>query len=488
MTNILLINPPDDRMIQGAVPRELGRDRMGKFPPLGLLYLASSAQKTFPSLNIRILDAIADNLSHEDIANEIEACHPDIVGLSVYSFTLVDGIMVAEAAKQRVPRCKVIVGGFHSGIYPRETLSCSPHIDVSVAGEAEETFPLILEKMLDGAPPTGISGVSCKLADGSLHVNADMPFIKDLDSLAFPDRRLVSYQKHTCILGSTGLTTNILATRGCPYKCQYCYVNIKKYRIRSLDNLMAEIHDCVSLGIRELFFVDDLFNINKKHLLAFSKRVLQEGLKITWNFRGRVNQIDEEVLENAREAGCTRIHYGVESGNQEILNRISKGTDLETIRRVISLTHRAGIEVSSNIMIGLPGESPVQTEETVRFVLSLETDYLQAAVFTPYPATPLYEEGMRTGLLKTDYWRQFALNPDPEFQPLIWGEFYTREQLFKQLRHLYRRFYLRPRFVLFYLRRMKNLAGLRQMLANLLTFIRLTLGSESRQINGRPQQ
>jgi len=479
MVNILLINPPDDRMIQGAVPRELGRDRMGKYPPLGLLYLASNAKKHNPDLNIRIIDAIADSLTMEDIAGEVEEFRPDVVGLSVYSFTVPDSVLVAATVKRVAPKCKVIFGGFHPGIYPEETLKCSPNIDITVSGEAEESFPLVLDRLLNNLPPLDIAGVSCKLPDGTLNIDRGMPFIQDLDSLAFPDRRMVSYKKHSCILGSNRLSTNILATRGCPYKCQYCYVNIKKYRIRSVDNLMAEIHDCLSLGIDEFFFVDDLFNIHRKHVIAFSDRIIQEGLDIQWNFRGRVNQIDEEVLEKAKQAGCTRIHYGVESGNQEILKKVSKGTDLKVIRKAVSLTHKAGIEVSSNIMLGLPGESAKETEQTIQLALELDTDYLQAAVFTPYPSTPLYEEGRKNGLLPNDYWREFALKPDENFKPMIWEEFYTQEQIFDKLRSLYRRFYFRPRFVWFYIRRIKDLNMLKQVFSNFTTIIRLVFGTES---------
>ncbi|MBF0614618.1 MAG: radical SAM protein [Magnetococcales bacterium] len=480
MSKILLINPPDQKMIQGAVPRELGRDRMGKYPPLGLLYLASSTLAHHPNLNIRILDAIADSLTENDLMAAIEEMQPDIVGISVYSFTMVDGVDVARIAKRVAPNCQVVFGGFHPSIYPEETLRCSPDIDVAVAGEAEETFPLLVEQLLNRQPPVGIPGVSVKLANGNLHVDHGMPFVQNLDALPFPDRRMVSYLKHRCILGSQGLTTNILATRGCPYKCKYCYVNIKNYRIRSLDNLMAEIHDCISLGIEEFFFVDDLFNIHRKHVLAFSERILQEGVKIRWNFRGRVNQIDEEVLAKARQAGCTRVHFGVESGNPQVLKRIAKGTNLESIRRALALTRQAGIEVSSNIMIGLPGESPRETEETIRFALSLETDYIQAAVFTPYPDTPLYKEGLESGLLPHDYWRDFALHPKADFEPLIWSEFYTKEQLFDQLRTLYRRFYMRPRFVLSYLKKIRSWADFWQLVKNFLTFLMLITAFESR--------
>lgn len=475
MIKIMLINPPDYKMVQGAIPKELGSDRMGKYPPLGLLYIAKAAITKIPTLDIRIVDAITDKLTHDDIRRKIAGFAPDVVGLSVYTFTLIDALQVAQSVKTTVPSAKVVFGGFHPSIYPKETLLCSPYVDIAVAGEAEETFPELIGRILDKEPLEGLAGVSLKKTDGSIHLDNRIPFTKDLDGLPIIDRTIVNYRKHTCILGAQGLSTNILSSRGCPFKCQYCYVNIKQYRLRSIDNLLAEIRECIALGIHDFFFVDDLFNINKERVSAFSERIINEGLKISWSFRGRVDQINAEVLEKAKQAGCTRIHYGVESGVPEILKRICKGTDIQMVKNVIGLTKKAGIEVSSNIMIGLPGESPEETEQTIDFALALQTDYVQIAVFTPYPETPLYKEGLNAGLFPNDYWRDFALNPTEKFEPYIWGEFYTRVQIFDKLREFYRRFYLRPRFIFYYLKRSIKVASPIVVIKNAFTFITLIL-------------
>lgn len=470
---ILLINPPDAKMIQGAIPKELGSDKMGKYPPLGLLYIASSIRKHLPQVTVKIIDAIADNLDYKEVHKEIAEFTPDMVGMTVYTFTLIDALEIARCAKEFSKNCLVIFGGFHPSIYPEETLRCSPCVDIAVAGEAEETFVEMLRRKLNNEGLDDIPGISFKRSDGTLAIDTRVPFISDLDKLPFPDRTLVNYHNHTCILGATGLSTNILSSRGCPFPCKYCFVNIKKYRLRSLPNLLAEIKQCIELGINDFFFMDDLFNINKQRVIEFSQLIINERIKINWSFRGRVDQVDEQVLRLAKQAGCIRIHYGVESGVPEILKRVSKGTNLEMVKQALRLTRKAGIEVSSNIMIGLPGESPAETEQTIKYLLELDTDYVQAAVFTPYPETPLYKEGLASGLLPSDYWRSFALKPQEGFEPLIWGEFYTREQIFDKLRDLYRRFYMRPQFILHYLRHLTSFAAFRQMIRNGLTFISL---------------
>ena len=470
---LMLINPPDAKMIQGAIPKELGSDKMGKYPPLGLLYIASSIREHIPMVTVKIVDAIADNLDCGDVRKELQEFKPDMVGMTVYTFTLLDALDVACIVKDVSQDCMVVFGGFHPSIYPAETLQCSPYVDVAVAGEAEETFVEMVGRLLRLETLDGIPGISFKRADGSLVIDTQVPFVQDLDRLPFPDRTQVNYQNHTCILGATGLSTNILSSRGCPFPCKYCFVNIKKYRLRSLPNLLAEIQQCVKLGIYDFFFMDDLFNINKQRVIDFSEMIIREQLNINWSFRGRVDQIDGNLLRLAKQAGCIRIHYGVESGVPEILKRVSKGTDLEMVKRALSLTTKAGIEVSSNIMIGLPGESPTQTEQTIHYLLELDTDYVQAAVFTPYPETQLYKEGLESGVLPADYWREFALNPSEGFEPLIWGEFYTREQIFDKLRALYRRFYMRPKFIIHYLRHLNSFAALKQMVRNGITFISL---------------
>ncbi|MBO05789.1 MAG: hypothetical protein CMI58_01895 [Parcubacteria group bacterium] len=474
MINVLLINPPDYKMIQGAIPKELGSDRMGKYPPLGLLYIASYAQTRYPAiLNINIVDAITDSLTHEEIHRIIEEFQPDIIGISVYTFTLIDSLQVARSAKKIIPHVPVVFGGFHPTIYPKETLLCSPDVDIVVAGEAEEAFSAVIGRILNMQSLEGLPGVSFKKLNGDIHIDKQTQFVTDLNALPFPDRRMVNYKHHSCILGATGLTTNILSSRGCPYRCRYCYVNIREYRVRSLDNIFAEIHNCLSLDINEFFFVDDLFNLSKRRVIGFSERVIDEGLDIRWSFRGRVDQIDDETLEKAKKAGCTRIHFGIESGVPKILKRVGKGTNLEMVRNTLSLTRQFGIEVSSSIMIGLPGESPRETDETIRFVLSLSTDYIQAAVFTPYPKTAFYEEGLRSSLLPNDYWSDFALHPVENFEPYIWGEFYTKDQLFDKLREIYRRFYLRPRFILSYVKHLTSLKAITKLAKNFQTFLSL---------------
>jgi len=384
-------------------------------------------------------------------------------------------LQVARNTKILRPQTTVVFGGFHPSIYPKETLQCSPDVDIAIAGEAEETFCTVIDNIASGRDLAGIPGVSFRSPDGVIHHDARVPFVQDLNGLPMPDRTMVNYQKHQCIIGSKGMSTNILSSRGCPFKCTYCYVNVKNYRLRTLDNLQAEIRHCLSLGIREFFFMDDLFNITKQRVIDFSEMISREGLDISWSFRGRVDQINEEVLEKAKKAGCNRVHYGVESGVPEILKRVHKGTNLEMVRSVISMTRKTGIEVSSNIMIGLPGETPAMTEQTIRFLLSLRTNYVQAAVFTPYPETPLYREGLQSGLFTHDYWREFALAPKEDFEPMIWGEFYTREQLFNKLRQLYRRFYLRPSFIIQYLKGVNNLQAVRLMMQNALTMLKLIL-------------
>lgn len=481
---IMLINPPDTKMIQGAIPKELGSDKMGKYPPLGLLYLASAVLAAFPDITIKIVDAISDGLSCHDIKHTVSSFQPDLIGMTVYTFTLIDALEVAEASKQAAPQSIIVFGGFHPSIYPQETLQCSPHVDITVGGEAEETFTTLVNNLMNGIPLDSIPGVSFRQLDGSLHINREIPFISDLDQLHFPDRTLVNYRNHKCILGAKGMSTNILSSRGCPFLCKYCFVNIKKYRLRSLPNLLEEIRQCVDLGINDFFFMDDLFNIKKERVTEFAKLIIKERLSINWSFRGRVDQIDADMLRLAKKAGCIRIHYGVESGVPDILKRICKGTDLEMVRNAIRLTHEAGIEISSNIMIGLPGESPEKTEETIKYLLSLSTDYVQAAVFTPYPETPLYREGIKSGLLPNDYWREFSLRPYEGFEPMIWGEYYTRDQLFDKLRTLYRRFYLRPRFILHYIRQINSFSALKQMFSNGITFFALIMNRSSRHDRG----
>jgi radical SAM superfamily enzyme YgiQ (UPF0313 family) len=208
------------------------------------------------------------------------------------------------------------------------------------------------------------------------------------------------------------------------------------------------MEECKSLGIDEVHFIDDVFNADMERVINICNEIKRRALKISWSFRGRIDKITKYLLIRVKETGCYRIHLGVETSTDEGLKRLKKGITVEQIRQVFKWTREIGINTVAYFLIGCPYE---KTKEdvlgTINFSKDIDPDFALFNILTPYPSTELYEESLRKGKFKTDYWKEFALNPREDFEPLMWKEWLSREELIFLLNFAYRSFYLRPRFL-----------------------------------------
>jgi radical SAM superfamily enzyme YgiQ (UPF0313 family) len=187
----------------------------------------------------------------------------------------------------------------------------------------------------------------------------------------------------------------LLSSRGCPYNCSYCFKGIvgRTYRQRSPENILAEIRSLMErYGYRYFYFIDDLFTIDRRRLSALAEQMIAEGLDIRWQCLARVDRVTPELLKLMYRAGCREVHYGIESGNQAILERIGKEITLEQVRRAVAWTAEAGILAKGYFMLGLPGDTEETMAETIRFACELELDQAMFSLTTPFPGTRLWDE------------------------------------------------------------------------------------------------
>jgi len=223
------------------------------------------------------------------------------------------------------------------------------------------------------------------------------------------------------------------------------------------------MQECVErFGIREFFFYDDTFTINRERVLEICRAVTDSGLDVLWDIRARVSTVDRDVLEALHAAGCVRIHLGIESGNEDVLRRMRKGVDLDHARDVFRWCRQIGIQTLAYFMIGFPGEGEDELKDTLDYALSIDCDYIHAAVTTPFPGTELYRMGLERGLYEKDHWKEFAANPTQDFVPPLWDENFSREQMIEHMTCLYKRYYRRPGYILSQLARIRSLPELRR--------------------------
>ena len=462
---VALINPPNNYILPSNVPSFLIDGNKGYLPPLGLMYLASYL-RSHSEHDLLFIDALVEGLTYDEIARKVVDFGAEIVGIGVITFYLYDCIKVAESIRRMAPNITIIMGGPHVAIFPDETaqLACC---DYALKGECEMTFHDLINALPDVEAVKKIGGVFFVEEDGLVFGNEDISLIGNIDALPSPDRSMIPYQKYSSILSkdkrNAGFVTTIFSSRGCPYKCIFCdRPNLgKSFRYHSPEYVVGEIEAAYKLGIREFFFYDDTFSVNKRRVIEICELIIQKKLEITWDIRTRVNDVSYDLLKVMKQAGLVRIHFGVEAGSEEMLKVLKKGITKEKARMAFRDSEKLGIQRLAYFMFGSPGETVEQMRETIDFARELNPEFCHFAVLTPFPGTPIYLEMLQKGVCR-DYWRDYALNPTPDFVPPFYPESLPKQELLQILEEAYKSFYLTPKYVLKSLMRVRSLARLRQ--------------------------
>ncbi len=394
------------------------------YPALGLGYLAAVLERD--GHQVRIFDfALYPTAPLEEDVQQVCTFDPEMIGITAMSSVYHSAMQTATLLKAYLGR-PIVIGGPHATVYPERVLAESPVIDCVVRGEGEETIRQ-LARALDGTGSNlgAIDGLTYRKRS-EIVSNPDRPLIRDLDSLPFPARHLFDLKHYGLRTPGGQPMVTVMSSRGCPYNCSYCFKGIvgRTYRQRSPGNIIAELRQVIDqYDVRNFYFIDDLFTIDRHRLNALTEQLVAARLDIRWQCLGRVDRVDAEVLRKMYAAGCRRIHYGIESGNQQILDGVGKGIKLEQVRQAVRWTQEAGIEVKGYFMLGLPGDTEETLQQTIDLATELDLDETMFSLTTPFPGTRLWDE-----LVKkkpgTEYNQDFARayyygNPDEEVTPFL---------------------------------------------------------------------
>ncbi|MEM2136135.1 MAG: radical SAM protein [Candidatus Jordarchaeaceae archaeon] len=368
--------------------------------PLGLTYLAAVLQKN--GYEVQILDMLVSRFSLKKIREKILEFKPDICGAGPVTMNYPTALRALKLCKEM--GALTVIGGPHVTFYDREALLEAPYLDIVVRGEGEYT----LLDIVKGRDLKDIDGITFR-EDGQIVRNPDRKFIENLDELPFPARTLTPISKYRAFKAGCDMITG----RGCPYNCTFCVghkMGGRKPRFRDIKLCVDEFEEIVyDYGFKRINIVDDLLTINHKRIFAFCDEIISRGIKVPWTAFSRVDTVTKELLSKMKEAGCVLILFGVESGNQKILDLAKKRLTLEKIRRGVSLTKEVGIDVLSSFIMGLPGETKETIRESLEFGKSLGNWY-GFHVLSPYPGTEVRERANELGLriLHNDWFRYDA--------------------------------------------------------------------------------
>lgn len=387
---ILLINPP----IQGS--------SLSNFP-LGLGYIARVLQDE--GYDISVLDINAHRWSQEEVKKKIISSNFDIAGITALITEYKYVRWLTKLIKEYNPSSKVILGGGLASAVPEIVLR-KTNTDIVVIGEGEVTTKEVISSLEEGKNLNNVRGIMFK-ENNKLHEPGIRAPIENLDEIPFPARELFPTEIY---IRNTGLgrklvdasvrSANIITSRGCPYNCAYCFKGMwgQKFRARSPDNIIEEIEELIKqYKINNIFFNDDVFVLDKKRVYSFCDKLIEQNINISWECNGRVNLMDLDMLKKMRAAGCRIVSYGIESGNQEILDALNKKVTVEQAKKAIQLTWEAGILPKAYLMIGTFGETEKTVQDTINFCKEAGPMVFGFSFTTPFPNTVLYQKAKEAG-------------------------------------------------------------------------------------------
>lgn len=350
---------------------------------------------------VKVLDLLTTRFSWSKIQNCLNQFQPEVIGITSVTMNFPIALKIIKYCKKISPDTLTIMGGPHVTFTAQEVLSQHAEVDIIVRGEGEET----IKEICQFAPRkefTKIKGIAFR-QNGKIQINADRPFLSDLNLLPNPERKLFPLSRYLALK----VPASILTSRGCPVGCIFCvgYRMLgRKGRFRNPQRVVDEIEAALNLGFEEICFDDDLFTKRRSHVMNICQEIKKRGLRFPLYLFARVDTVDEPILRELRSVGCSMICFGLESGNQKILDKANKKITLAKIRQAIEMCKEVGISPFGSFILGLPGETRETMAETLAFAQSLGIPY-GFHLLAPFPGTRIRERAADYGLkILTDDW------------------------------------------------------------------------------------
>ncbi len=437
MRKTLFLNPPSyEGFDGGAGARYQARREIRSF-----WYPTWLAQPAAMVPGSRLVDAPPDGLTVEQVVPLARDYDLAVLHTSTPSFP--NDARFAARLKDENPRLEIGMVGAHVAVLPIQSLGAASAVDWVAVGE----FDYACAEIAAGKPLPQVQGIAYR-ENGQIRFTPPRPIIEDMDALPSVvdvyhrdltiENYFIGYLLHPYVSLYTG--------RGCRSKCTFCLwpqtLGGHHYRVRSADNVEAEMADAKKYfpHVKEFFFDDDTFTDDLPRAEEIGRRLGRLGL--TWSCNAKAN-VPRKTLQILRENGLRLLLVGYESGNQQILNNIKKGTRLDIAREFTKNAKELGITIHGTFILGLPGETPETIRETIRFACDIEPETIQVSLAAPYPGTELYRQAQEQGwlqiqsgdLVDTHGVQTAALNY-PSLSSTI---------IFNSVEQFYRKFYFRPR-------------------------------------------
>lgn len=363
---------------------------------------------------VEILDLLLARTTPEKIERRMERFRPQLVGITSVTLNHHIASGIAEVVRKCDEQVPIVMGGPHVSFEIEGSFRDLPALDFIGIGEGEHTMRELARAIEGRMDLRDVKGLAYRdRCTGQIAKTPARPLEDDLDELPPPARDLVPLARYLAFDSHASVVTS----RGCPYECIFCSAPAwtgRKVRYRDPARCVDEIEGLAAHGFNEITIEDDLFTLYRKHFLAVCGELVRRDTGIRWNAFSRVDTINQEIVDTMARAGCQAICFGVESGNQEMLDLVKKNSDLAKVREAMRMTQSAGISALASFIIGLPGETEETLRKTVEFANSLRDEFGSLYgfhVLAPFPGTEVRERAEHYGLeiLSSD-WESYDAN------------------------------------------------------------------------------
>jgi len=426
-----------DKPFNTFIPAFLNKFMSEKIPALGISYVAANLERA--GYDVKFIDSMALGLTPQETKKAIMDYGPDIVGITAMTVTFLGALEAAKIAKEC--GATVIMGGPHFSIFPRESMF-HEEIDYAILGEGEHAMLNLVKAIEEKRSLENITGLIWR-DNGTVRVN-EPAIIDDLESLPIPARHLTPFNSYQ-LIGARKPFATLLTQRGCPFRCGYCATDnpMRKVRFRKVESVLDEMELLVNdFGTREMNFAVETFTLKKDFTVALCEGILKRKIKVRWQAPTRVDCVDLELLRLMHRAGCWQLRFGIESGNQKILDLMRKNVTLEMIESAVDITKKAGMRTVGYFILGYIDENAQSVENTINFAKKLDLDSAVFYLGVPYYKTNFHELALERGLIDENYWTEWVMGKRTDPLPFLIPD------AEKWLQKAYSDYYYRPKYVL----------------------------------------
>ncbi len=405
-------------------------------PPLGLMYVSSIAREQGDYTEI--LDIRADRIFQKDLKRMIKSS--DAVGISIPTFSLKNSKIIVDSIREIDKDIFIFAGGPHCTLFPKDSIRM---LGINAAIEGEGEYPMMsLSKHICDGKIEKVPGVYYKEGD-RIKKGEPLKSFENLDMIPFPSHDLIKRYDYGYISDFKpfkGKFTAMISSRGCPYRCKFCSRDIfigRRYRQRSPENVLDEIEEVVKQGYNGIIFVDDNFLLNKKRTMDIMDGIVERGFDITIIVEGaRVDAADSELYKKMWNAGVRLISYGIESGNQDVLDFYNKRITINQIKKAVKLSNVTGFFTVASFILGAPFETEEHFKNTIDLARSLPLDFVEFYILEYRVGSQLWSDAVRDGIIKKNNYfvksckennlGNFSLSELEEWRKKAYTKFYMR--------------------------------------------------------------